>query len=122
MILDTHVVLWWMLGEPRLPPEAVETIAEKQMLFVSVASVWEFEIKSASGRLPGNLDFLEAVAALRCELLSIEAKDAVAAARLPPHHGDPFDRMIIAQARRRELTIVTHDRAFERYATPILWV
>ena len=111
-----------MLGEPRLPPEAVETIAKRQMLFVSVASVWEFEIKSASGRFPGNVDLLEAVAALRCELLSVEAKDAVAAARLPPHHGDPFDRMIIAQARRRDPTIATHDRAFERYATPILWV
>lgn len=53
-------------------------------LFVSVASVWEFEIKSATGRLSESFDFLEVAAALRCEIVSIEAKDAIVAARLPP--------------------------------------
>lgn len=88
----------------------------------SVASIWEFEIKVAAGRLPKGVDLREAATALELDYLPIDVDDAIAAGRLPAHHGDPFDRMIIAQARRRELTIVTHDRVFERYAVPILWV
>lgn len=122
MILDTHVVMWWMLGSPQLPAEAVDAIARRDTLFVSVASIWEFEIKVAAGRLPKGVDLRETATALELDYLPIDVDDAIAAGRLPAHHGDPFDRMIIAQARRRELTIVTHDRVFERYAVPILWV
>ena len=123
MILDTHVVLWCADGSSLISEDVREHLfAAQKPLHVSVASLWEIEIKRASGRLSQTLDFQAIVSSLGLTFLPIIEKDAIGAARLPLHHRDPFDRMILAQAMNHGLTVVTHDQIFARYALPVLWV
>lgn len=121
LLLDTHVFLWWR-GEPaRLAPDARSSIATADLVFVSVASAWEAAIKVSLGRLELP-DTVEAgVLASGFEKLLITFSHTEQAARLPLHHRDPFDRMLVAQARAEGLTLVTHDRLLEPYDVPILW-
>ena len=126
LLLDSHVVIWLYQGDAKLGAEARETIGRPEsQLFVSVATHWELGLKHALGRLP----LLEPL--LQClhrglplpgtETLSIHLPHVAVAIGLPPHHGDPFDRMLVAQAMAEEMTIVSHDRQFEAYGMPILW-
>ena len=121
LLLDTHVFLWWR-GEPsRLSPEVRSSIATAEIVFVSAASAWEAAIKVSLGRLELP-DTVEAgVLASGFEKLLITFSHAEHAARLPPHHRDPFDRMLVAQARAEGLTLVTHDRLLKPYDVEILW-
>lgn len=121
LLLDTHVFLWWR-GEPsRLTPEAQKRISTADLVFVSVASAWEAAIKAALGRLEIP-DTLEAgVLASGFEKLLISFSHAERAARLPAHHRDPFDRMLVAQAQAEGLALVTHDRLLEPYEVEIVW-
>jgi PIN domain nuclease of toxin-antitoxin system len=121
LLLDTHVFLWWR-GEPaRLSPAVRSRIASADVVFVSAASAWEAAIKAALGRLELP-DTLEAgVLASGFERLPIAFSHAHRAGALPPHHGDPFDRMLVAQAQAEGLTLVTHDRLIEPYDVEILW-
>jgi PIN domain nuclease of toxin-antitoxin system len=121
LLLDTHVFLWWR-GEPsRLSPEVRSGITTADLVFVSVATAWEAAIKAALGRLELP-DTVEAgVLASGFEKLLITFSHAEHAARLPPHHRDPFDRMLVAQAQAEGLTLVTHDRLLEPYDVEILW-
>jgi PIN domain nuclease of toxin-antitoxin system len=116
LLLDAHVALW-ALGEPeRLPPPVRESLANPANdVLVSVGSVWEIEIKRALGKLTTEADLVAALAAARIDLVPITAVDAVTAARLPAHHRDPFDRMLVAQAARLDATIVSRDAVFDRY-------
>ena len=122
LILDAHIVIWLMLDHPRLSA-AVRDLFRRQTETIGfgLAQLWEVEIKMAAGRLPQIADFLHELEILGLELVLIDPADAIRAARLPRHHGDPFDRMLIAQALARDLTIVTHDRAFEPYGVPVVW-
>jgi len=121
LLLDTHVFLWWRGDDRRLQKKARSAIAEADLVFVSAASAWEAAIKAALGRLHLP-DTIEAgVEESGFEKLPIAFSHAEAAAALPPHHLDPFDRMLIAQARIEGLTLITHDRRFEPYELPILW-
>lgn len=121
LLLDTHIFLWWR-GEPsRLIPAVRSRIATADLVFVSVASAWEVAIKVALGPLDLP-DTMEAgVLASGFEKLLITFSHAERAAALPPHHGDPFDRMLVAQAQAEGLTLVTRDRRLEPYAVEILW-
>ena len=121
LLLDTHVFLWWR-GEPsRLSPEVRSNIATADIVFVSAASAWEAAIKAAVGRLELP-DTIEAgVLASGFEKLLITFHHAERAASLPPHHRDPFDRMLVGQAQAEGLTLVTHDRLLEPYEVQILW-
>jgi PIN domain nuclease of toxin-antitoxin system len=121
LLLDTHVFLWWRERSPRLEEEALRAIAGADVVLVSAASAWEIAIKSALGklRLPGPLE--PAVEESGFSRLPIEFRHAAAVEALPPHHGDPFDRMLIAQALVEGLTLVTHDRHFDPYRVPVLW-
>lgn len=121
LLLDTHVCLWWRMDDPQLGPRAREQIAEADIAFVSAASAWEVAIKIALGRLriPGS--FAQGVDDSGFRRLPITFEHAEAAASLPSHHGDPFDRMLIAQAQLEGLTLVTHDRAFADYDVTLLW-
>jgi PIN domain nuclease of toxin-antitoxin system len=122
LLLDTHVFLWWRADDRRVRPPAREAIAAADVVFVSAASAWEAAIKTALGRLKIP-DTIEAgVLASGFERLPISFAHAEAAGRLPPHHSDPFDRMLIAQARLEGLTLVTHDRRMEVYGVEIAWV
>jgi PIN domain nuclease of toxin-antitoxin system len=121
LLLDTHIFLWWR-GEPsRLIPTVVSRIATADLVFVSVASAWEVAIKRSLGRLD-LADSMEAgVIASGFEKLLISFSHAERAAALPPHHRDPFDRMLVAQAQGEGLTLVTRDRRLEPYDVEILW-
>ena len=88
--------------------------------FVSAASVWEAEIKIAVGKLEIHFDPATDPIEHGFEPLPITLPHAAAAGRLPPHHGDPFDRMLVAQAQLEGLTIVTRDQVFDRYAVSVL--
>jgi len=121
LLLDTHIFLWWR-GEPsRLTAEVQSSIATADLVFVSAASAWEARIKASLGRLDLP-DTVEAgVLASGFERLLITFSHAERAASLPPHHRDPFDRMLVAQAQAEGLTLVTHDRLLEPYEAEILW-
>lgn len=122
LLLDTHIFLWWLDDAPALPATARAAIGDvRSELFVSVASAWEISIKRALGKL----DFPTArISEILVEAgflsLPIQLDHAIAAAELPPHHGDPFDRMLVAQAQREGLTIVTAAPMIRRYAVAVL--
>jgi PIN domain nuclease of toxin-antitoxin system len=117
LLLDTHILLWWLSDDRKLAPTARDLIANRDNdVLVSSASAWEISIKAALERLEIELDDLEhgfAQAGFRA--LPIGMRHALTAGRLPKVHQDPFDRMLVAQAIIEELRVVSHDRVFERY-------
>lgn len=117
LLLDTHVWLWWQSDDARLGPVARDTIASAPEVRLSAASVWEIAIKSALGklRLPRGADIAREVERDGFVPLAIEIEHAAAVRTLPPHHRDPFDRMLVAQARTEGLTLVTADPELARY-------
>lgn len=123
LLLDSHVLLWWLgLQDGRLPATIVRAIGEAEQLFVSVATIWELEIKRNAGKIAFSADAWARVEALGVTWLSIERDDTVAAGRLPLLHRDPFDRMLVAQAMQRGLTLATADRTLAEYGVAILAV
>lgn len=121
VLLDTHILLWWLSDDVALPPLAAAAIADAEAtVFVSAASVWEIAIKAAAGRLDAPDDIVDALRANRFEDLPISVAHALAAGRLPPLHADPFDRMLIAQATVEGLTLISHDRRFSDYDVSLL--
>ncbi len=122
LLLDTHIFLWWLSDDPLLPAAAKAAIADPASeVFVSAASVWEIAIKHALGRLDFPVAQISTVIADAGFVpLGIETEHALLAGSLPPHHHDPFDRMLIAQAIREGLTIVSVDRAIRRYSVAML--
>jgi PIN domain nuclease of toxin-antitoxin system len=117
LLLDTHVLLWWLADDRKLAKTAREIISNPNNdVLVSAASAWEAAIKAALGRLEVELaDLEEAIVKNGFRSLPIGFRHAVKAGRLPSVHRDPFDRMLVAQASVEELRIVSHDRVFERY-------
>lgn len=121
LLLDTHILLWWLSDDPLLPAAAREAIAAPESeVLVSAATAWEIAIKKAAGRLDAPDDLLEVVEANDFETLPINVVHALAAGALPPHHSDPFDRMLIAQARAESLTLISVDGRFPRYDVEVL--
>jgi len=121
LLLDTPIFLWWR-GEPsRLASAVASRIATADLVFVSVASAWEAAIKRSLGRLDLP-DTLEAgVLASGFQQLLLSFSHAERAGALPPHHRDPFDRILVAQAQAEGLPLVTHDRLLGPYDVEILW-
>jgi PIN domain nuclease of toxin-antitoxin system len=118
-ILDTHVFLWMNVDRARLG-SAIDIIANpKNELLLSAAVSWEIAIKAALGRLPipGNVPkwIADRMRATKCTPLDIMIEHTVGAGSLPTHHGDPFDRLLIAQALFENLPIITADKAFDDY-------
>lgn len=121
LLLDAHALLWWLADDGRLSDQARRAIADPaNEVLISAASIWEIEVKRAAGRLDAPPELLEDLDRTRIDALPLTAVDAVAAARLPLHHRDPFDRMVVAQAQRLDAIIVSRDRAFEAYGVPVL--
>lgn len=110
LLLDTHVALW-MVGEPGRLGATTRSALERvdNDVIVSVASVWEASIKAAQGRLRAPAATWDVLERSGVRIVAIERADAVAAAQLPMHHRDPFDRMLIAQALERSAVLVTLD-------------
>ena len=121
LLLDTHVFLWWRANAPLLQGAARSAIADADVVFVSAATAWEAAIKASLGRLDLPDTVESGVEDSGFEKLQISFAHAETAAALPPHHGDPFDRMLVAQAVSEGLTLVTHDHKLAAYEVPILW-
>ena len=119
LLLDTHVFLWWRADDRRLGPEVRDAIAFAPVVFVSAASAWEVAIKIALGRLRIPEPFGRGVDASGFRRLSIAFEHAEAAAALPPLHGDPFDRMLVAQAQTERLVLLTGDDAVAVYGDDV---
>ena len=129
LLLDTHIAVWAVAKTARLSPEARDFIADPlNSIFVSVVSIWEITIKHALIRgvpndmiLSGHLA-LDNFRAAGFEILSVTAEHAVAVAKLPPLHKDPFDRMLLAQANVETLQLLTRDAAVARYGGLVMLV
>ncbi len=121
LLLDTHVLLWWLAHDPALGPEAHKAIRDaRNDVYVSAATTWEASIKKALGKLevPDDLDRI--VEEERFLKLPISLYHGQMAGQLSAHHRDPFDRMLVAQAQAEGLTVVTADRNIPRYGVQTL--
>ena len=119
LLLDTNVLLWWLTDSPRLSGEARKMIMSSPVVYVSAATTWEIEIKRAIGKLSAPKNLEEELSASHFVPLAITVAHSIAAARLPRHHDDPFDRMLIAQAVLESLTLLTGDRRMKDYGARI---
>ncbi|WP_207099457.1 type II toxin-antitoxin system VapC family toxin [Paracoccus shandongensis] len=115
LLLDTHVVLWAMADDARLPRALRDAIAGAEALFISAVTVWEVAIKASLGKLDVPADLFDRALAAGAQPLPISWTHARAVADLPPHHADPFDRLLIAQARAEGLVLASADRQFRAY-------
>jgi PIN domain nuclease of toxin-antitoxin system len=120
LLLDTHVLLWWLTDSRKLGRRARAAIAgPRAMVWVSAATAWEIAIKTALGRLvfaePPEVCLPRELERSHFNPLPVSVEHALAFGTLPRHHTDPFDRLLIAQAQRQGLTIVTADGILSRY-------
>ena len=126
LLLDTHAFLWWLDGDPRLPAVRRQQLLNPDAeVYVSAVSAWEIAIKSALGKLPGADDVARDVAhAVRGQgfrELPMLFSHAHMTGRLPGHHRDPFDRLLIAQGLVEDMAIISIDTAFDAYGVERLW-
>jgi len=121
LLLDTHVLLWWLDDHPSLSENARKIIADgNNLALVSAAVIWEIRIKQALGKLEIPSNFRKVLDRQPFEMLAISAEHAHAVGDLPAHHRDPFDRMLIAQATVERLTLVTRDTIIRDYKIPVI--
>lgn len=121
LLLDAHVLLWWLRDDPTLDRAARASIADPANdVVVSAATVWELEVKRALGKLGAPDDLLAVLHSEDFDCIPIHGDDAIQAARLPMHHRDPFDRMVLAHALRLDAVVVSRDRLFDAYGVPVL--
>jgi PIN domain nuclease of toxin-antitoxin system len=119
-LLDTHVVIWWLADDPRLQGDVATLIDEEVDVMVSAATVWEVAIKQRAGKIEAPHDLPEQIRDCELSHLPISSHHAIEAARLPSIHRDPFDRMLVAQARHHGLTLVTRDEHIQKYDVSVL--
>jgi PIN domain nuclease of toxin-antitoxin system len=120
LLLDTHVVLWWLADDPSLSEEIKDRLDHEPDVRVSAATIWEIAIKQTLGKIAAPADLPERVRDSGFRELPIGFSHAIAAGRLPLIHRDPFDRMLVAQARCEDLTLVTRDPRCQQYEVAIL--
>jgi PIN domain nuclease of toxin-antitoxin system len=120
LLLDTHVVLWWLSDDPTLSDAIKTRLDHEPDVHVSAATVWEVAVKRAIGKLKAPADLPERVRDSGFRELHITSEHAIAAGRLPLIHRDPFDRMLVAQALCEDLTLVTRDDDIQKYQVPVL--
>ena len=126
LLLDTHALLWWLFDDPKLSCAARAAIGDPQnKIIVSAASAWEITTKHRLGRLPEAGDvpvrLPHYLRRARFAVLNISLEHAMAAGALPGPHKDPFDRMMVAQARSEDLAVVTTDQVFRDYGVAVIW-
>ena len=121
ILLDTHALLWWLDDNPTLSDKARVHISDgNNLIFVSAAVIWEIRIKQSLGKLDIPQDFRQVMEQQPFEFLAITIEHAHAVGDLPAVHRDPFDRMLIAQAKTEGFTILTRNRFFKEYKVPTI--
>ena len=124
VLLDTHVALWAITDSPKLPQKARDLIqSPKTNVWISTASVWEIAIKHSLGRGDMPVSSQDAVHYFResgYRFLAIEPEHVVAVEELAPHHQDPFDRILVAQALVEPMRLMTHDPLVALYSDTII--
>lgn len=126
VLVDTHVFLWWVEGDRALPAKARATLASQENeCLISVVSAWELAIKASLGKLkltlPVERYVVEHIAANGFRMLDIRMAHVGRVETLDSHHGDPFDRLLIAQALEEEIPMVTADPVFRKYGVKRIW-
>ena len=121
LLLDTCVLLWWFDDPTLLSEQALTAIKDQDnKIIVSVVSAWEIAIKKALGKLESPENLKEMITDSEFELIPIDYEHVWQVKDLPPHHRDPFDRLLISQATTENLTLVTRDSWLNAYNVPIL--
>ncbi len=126
VLLDTHAFLWWNLDDPQLSATARALIADgSNTLYLSAVVAWEIAIKAAKGRLtlpePANLYVTNRMKLHAFTAMPVEISHALEVTNLPPLHNDPFDRLLVAQARLEKLPILTADSTIGLYDVEVIW-
>ncbi|MEU1587481.1 type II toxin-antitoxin system VapC family toxin [Micromonospora sp. NPDC005710] len=122
LLLDTHVALWAITGDPTLGAELLDRLRHEPDIFLSPVTLWEITIKQSTGKLTGPPDLAERVRDMGFRELPVTYAHAIAARRLPSHHRDPFDRMLVAQAITEGLTLASRDASIALYDVDVLKV
>lgn len=120
-LIDTHILLWWLSDSGRLPKD-IRTILQKKPVWMSVVSPWEVYTKELRGKLPLPPMFNHAIRSTGFIRLDVDLNHVIDYRSLPRHHADPFDRMLIAQARVEGLTLITADPRFKAYEVAVRMV
>jgi PIN domain nuclease of toxin-antitoxin system len=121
LLLDTHVLLWWLDDNQNLSQSARTVIADgNNLVFVSAAVIWEIQVKQALGKLKIPANFRKVLDQQGFELLDITVEHAYAVGKLPPYHRDPFDRILVAQAEVEKMTLVSRDNHIKKYKVPLI--
>ena len=121
-LVDTHALLWWLADDPGLTDAARAAIADPSIeALVSTASLWEMAIKRSLGKLDAPDDLPDRIASEGFVWLPVRTEHAWQVRDLPHHHGDPFDRLLVAQALVEDLPVVTGDPQLSRYGVAIRW-
>ena len=122
LLLDTHAVLWFLRGDERLSESARRHLAdEANRVLLSAAVAWEISIKRSLGKLVAPPDYVSALLDAGVQPLAISVEHARAVERLPAHHRDPFDRMLVAQAIVEGAALVSRDEALRPYDVTLIW-
>ena len=117
LLLDTHVFLWWADDSSKLPAAIKDTINRHYTVYLSSVVAWEIEIKQAKGTLPGDtFDWSSVIANKKLIPLHVSFEHVTALRGLAPIHKDPFDRLLLAQAKSEDLQLVTHDATIWQYS------
>lgn len=124
-LLDTHIWLWLQSDPEQLPPALVERLATADQVLLSAASTWEIGIKTALGKLelpeePATY-IPDRMSRSGTDPLAVEIPHTLAAAALPAHHRDPFDRLLVAQSRLLDIPLISKDRVLSAYDVEIIW-
>ena len=122
LLLDTHIVLWFITADPALDDDLVDRLRHDPDVHLSPVSLWEITVKQSAGKLAGPPDLAERIRDLGFPELPVTHAHAMAAGRLPAHHRDPFDRMLVAQAIVEGMTLVSRDFSIALYDVPLLKV
>jgi PIN domain nuclease of toxin-antitoxin system len=126
LLLDSHAVLWALYNPALLPRRLARLLEDLSIsLYISEVTLWELADKAGKMRLPlaqnSVLQLTHDIGEFGAVLVPIERADILASVVLPPHHGDPFDRLLVAQAQARDLVLVSKDRDIAKYDVSVMW-
>ena len=121
-LLDTHTLLWWLAGDERLPAGTRRLLEDVDLtILASAVSAWEISIKTKIGKLVSPANLFEAAEETGVQWIPIDPKEAFVAGQLPMHHRDPFDRLLVAQAKLFPARLISRDTRLDLYGIDRIW-